>query len=150
MSRSLESIIEEIAESEEMSKEFAAIDEIDEIYNYCKDMGLDSSEEEFDEEVSSMIDNFDIYLSHIDKNDLSLVAGGINLNKKFNKVVASALSALTLAGVGAVNLDKAAAMSSAVSSSASSAHYSKKLVEKDATVKTEDNDTLKDKFFKIS
>lgn len=169
MSRSLESIIEEIAESEEMSKEFAAIDEIDEIYNYCKDMGLGSSEEEFDEEVSSMINNFDIYASELDKNSLNLVAGGSSLNKKFNKVLASALSALTLAGAGAVNLDKAAAMNSAVSSSAStvstedktkdaskddkganaSDHYSKKLVEKDATVKTEDNDTLKDKFFKI-
>ena len=65
MERNLESIIEEIAQNEELSKEFMAMDEIDEIYAYCKEMGLNSSEEEFDEEVSSMIDNFDSNYSKI-------------------------------------------------------------------------------------
>ncbi len=103
MERSLESIIEEIAQSEELSKEFMAMDEIDEIYAYCKEMGLSSSEEEFDEEVSSMIDNFDSNYSKIGDFELENVAGGSMLDKNFNKIVASALSALTIVGASAAN-----------------------------------------------
>ena len=125
MERNLESIIEEIAQNEELSKEFTAMDEIDEIYAYCKEMGLNSSEEEFDEEVSSMIDNFDLNYSKIDDFELENVAGGSMLDKKFNKVVASALSALTIAGAGAANSNFASA-ANATSASTVSASASEK------------------------
>lgn len=125
MERNLESIIEEIAQNEELSKEFTAMDEIDEIYAYCKEMGLNSSEEEFDEEVSSMIDNFDLNYSKIGDFELENVAGGSMLDKKFNKVVASALSALTIAGAGAANSNFASA-ANATSASTVSASASEK------------------------
>ncbi len=119
MERNLESIIEEIAQNEEFSKEFMAMDEIDEIYAYCKEMGLNSSEEEFDEEVSSMIDNFDLNYSKIGDFELENVAGGSMLDKNFNKVVASALSALTIAGAGAANSNFASAANDASASTVS-------------------------------
>jgi len=148
MSRDLKSIIEEIAQNEEISKEFMAMDEIDEIYAYCKELGLSSSEEEFDEEVSSIIDSFDIYLNQIDKNDLSLVAGGINLDKKFNKMLASALSALTIAGAGAANSNFASAANassaSTVSVSASEKTQSAKNIKSSSKV-----EYTKEKFNKI-
>ncbi len=148
MSRNLKSIIEEIAESEEMSKEFSAINEINEIYEYCKNMGLDSSEEEFDEEVSSMIDNFDMYLSQIDQNDLGLVAGGINLNKKFNKVLASALSALMLTGAGAVNSNLAAGMDTHSKSASTSFSANKKIANKKYIIKSDANTKSDSQFSK--
>jgi len=119
MERNLESIIKEIAQNEELSKEFMAMDEIDEIYAYCKEMGLNSSEEEFDEEVSSMIDNFDSNYSKIGDFELENVAGGSMLDKNFNKVVASALSALTIAGAGAANSNFASAANGASASTVS-------------------------------
>ncbi len=148
MSRSLESVIEEIAENEEMSREFIAMDEIDEIYEYCKNMGLGSSEEEFDEEVSSMVDNFYIYSIQIDKNDLSLVAGGSSLNKHFNKAVASALSALVLTGAGAANSNIAAGVSTPPKSVATSASADTKTANKKYVAKNGANAESDSKFSK--
>ena len=84
MERSLDSIVEEIAQNDEMSREFAAMDEMDEIYRYCKDAGLDCSEEEFDDEVSALIDDFEN-----SEYQLSHVAGGTkpdNANKKWENI----------------------------------------------------------------
>ncbi len=78
MERSLDSIVEEIAQNDEMSREFAAMDEMDEIYRYCKDAGLDYSEEEFDDEVSSLISEFEDSGVEISDYQLSAVAGGKN------------------------------------------------------------------------
>lgn len=76
MERSLDSIVEEIAQNDEMSKEFAAMDEMDEIYQYCKEAGLDCSEEEFDDEVSALIYDFENPDADVSYHDLRGVAGG--------------------------------------------------------------------------
>ncbi len=78
MERSLDSIVEEIAQNDEMSREFAAMDEMDEIYQYCKGVGLDCSEEEFDEAISSVVSDFDHGSSEIPEYELNHVAGGKN------------------------------------------------------------------------
>ena len=87
MSHSLEYIVKKIAQSEEKSKEFLTIDNIKDIYDYFKNMGLGISEEDFYAEISQLIYNFDFYNNQLDKRSLENVAGGINLNKNFNKVI---------------------------------------------------------------
>lgn len=78
MTRSLNSVVEEIAQNDEMAKEFATMDEIDEIYQYCKDAGLDYSEEEFDEEISSVINSLEYGDDEIPDDELRYIAGGKN------------------------------------------------------------------------
>lgn len=76
MTRSLDSFVEEIAQNNEMAREFAAMDEIDEIYQYCKDAGLDCSEEEFDEEISDVINSLEYGNAEIPDDELKYIAGG--------------------------------------------------------------------------
>ncbi len=103
MNFDLEKIVEKIAEDNELSQEFSRLDEMDDIYNYCKDMGLDCDEKEFDNEISGYInalneEDMDYYGKSISDEELSNVGGGIDFKKMFSKSVAMMLSALTIGG----------------------------------------------------
>ena len=100
MTKSLDEILTHIAEKEELSKEFSKLDEIEEIYKYCREFGLESTEEEFDEELSYFIDENDLGFE-LDEKEFMNIAGGVDLKKYLSKTAAMALSALTLAGTGA-------------------------------------------------
>ncbi len=100
MTKSLDEILTQIAEEEELSKEFSRLEEIDEIYEYCREFGLESTEEEFDEELSYFIDSNDFDFE-LDGKELMNIAGGVDLKKYLSKTAAMALSTLTLAGTGA-------------------------------------------------
>lgn len=91
MERSLDSIVEEIAQNDEMSREFAAMDEMDEIYQYCRDAGLDYSEEEFDDEVASLIGELENSGTEVSDYQLSAVAGGKNEPKTKGALILHAL-----------------------------------------------------------
>lgn len=77
MERSLDSIVEEIAQNDEMSREFAAMDEKDEIYTYCKNAGLCCSEEEFDNEIMALINDFENSDPEKSEYMFENIAGGI-------------------------------------------------------------------------
>ncbi len=98
MNFDLERIVEEIVEDNELSQEFSRLDEMDDIYNYCKDMGLDCDEKEFDDGISEYINvlNEDIYQDEIFEEKLSNIGGGVNLKNVFSKSVASVLSVLAI------------------------------------------------------
>ncbi len=69
MNFNLNKVIEEIANNNELSEEFSKLNEMDEIYDYCKSMGVECDEREFDKEISGYIYALD--------DDYNMVAGGI-------------------------------------------------------------------------
>ena len=107
MNLNLSKVIEKIASDSKLSEEFSKLDEMDEIYDYCKNMGVRCEKKEFDNEISKYIDvlNDDTYEKEIFEEKLGNVGGGVNLKNKFSRSVASLLSALTMgstAGLGSV------------------------------------------------
>ncbi len=95
MERSLNSIVEEISQNDEMYKEFAAMDEMDEIYKYCKDAGLDYSKEEFDLAISNLINGCENDETSVTERDLKYIAGGrdvdCSVGKTKGKMILAAL-----------------------------------------------------------
>ena len=102
MNFNLNKFVEDVARDNELCREFSKFEEMDEIYGYCKDMGIECSEDEFDESVSEYIcslDNSDYKMGKIDEDNLGDVSGG-SLKGTFSKTLAVALSAITLGGSG--------------------------------------------------
>lgn len=102
MNFNLNKFVEDVARDNELCREFSKFEEMDEIYGYCKDMGIECSEDEFDESVSEYIyslDNNDYKMGKIDEDNLGDVSGG-SLKGTFSKTLAVALSAITLGGSG--------------------------------------------------
>lgn len=109
MNFDLEKMVERIAEDNELSQEFSRFDEMDEVYNYCKDMGLECDEDEFDDEISGYIDALNeedmySYEGNVSDEDLSKVGGGAIFKSVFSKSVAMVLSLLTMGGCGGIGL----------------------------------------------
>ena len=107
MNLNLNKLIEKIVNDSKLSEEFSKLDDMDEIYDYCKNMGVRCGKKEFDEEISKYIGVFneDMYKKEIFEENLSDVGGGVNLKNKFSMSVASLLSALTMGnsiGLGSV------------------------------------------------
>ncbi len=132
MNFDLEKIVEKIAEDNELSQEFSRLDEMDDIYNYCKDMGLDCDEKEFDDGISEYINvlNEDIYQDEIFEEKLSNIGGGVNLKNVFSKSVASVLSALAMGGSMELSTVDAADSLSIANNSKTSVSFSEKVSKK--------------------
>lgn len=100
MNFNLNKFVEDVARDNELCREFSKFEEMDEIYSYCKNMGIECTEDEFDESVSEYIYSLDDNNHKIDDDNLNSVAGGINFTNPISKTLAVVLSALTLGGSG--------------------------------------------------
>ncbi len=96
MNFNLNKFVEDVAQDNELCREFSKFEEMDEIYNYCKNVGIECSEDEFDESISEYIYSLDNNNYKIDDDNMSNIAGGINFTNSISKTLAVVLSALTL------------------------------------------------------
>lgn len=103
MNFDLNKVVENIAMDNEMSQEFSRLDEIDEIYDYCRNMGASCSEEEFDESVAKYIDALDQISYDYNDESLEKIAGGAMVGKPISKALAVILSAFTVGSTGFFN-----------------------------------------------
>ncbi len=98
MNKELEKTLSRIIEQEELAREFSQLDDMDEMYRYCCELGGGYTEEEFDEGIAEVIDSLKSEESktNLSDEDLKYIAGGMNFNGLISKTAAVMLSALTL------------------------------------------------------
>ncbi len=98
MNYNLNKVLDKIIEEEELAREFSQLDDMDEMYSYCRELGKGYTEEEFDEGIAEVIDflKSEEIEAGLSDEGLRNIAGGMNFNGLISKTAAVMLSALTL------------------------------------------------------
>ena len=101
MNENLNKVLNKIIEEENLAKEFCQLDNMDEMYKYCYELGEGYTEEEFDEDIAEMINALQIEgeKTELSDKDLDYIAGGVNISGMVSKTTAIVLSALTIGSV---------------------------------------------------
>lgn len=80
MDQTLSSVLKQITEQENLAKEFAELDNMDEMYSYCREFDDDYTQADFYEDANEMMKYYPKEMGNMDleKIDFSRVGGGVN------------------------------------------------------------------------
>ena len=97
MSKKFEEILESIVTDNNLEKEIESLDNIKEIYNVFKRDGYEHSEQEFEKEISKLLDEFS--KENLSESELDEIAGG---KQAGSKLLAGTLGVLSVLGAFSV------------------------------------------------
>ncbi len=110
MNKEIVKVFCEIFKNEELLSKFMLIDNVDEMYEFCSSLRKGYSKAEFENFLTKLADECTLCAQSLGKRalndeEISRVAGGVNVFKKFVSCGLAAATVLTCSGINAANLN---------------------------------------------